>query len=144
MVPARPVAAHIHSRRNRISPAYMLPNSRSECDSGLDRYSTQLKRKFAGQSSGLEPNGRAEQLVDEAAHALGRDREADHQHPDRKREREGRVYVGGRHDAEAVLARCRWVTSATQSAGRKSIEFISTTQTNTVSASGATKRLRSP
>src|SRR5882672_2352751 len=57
MVPARPVAAHIHSSRNRISPAYMLPNSRSECDSGFDTYSTRLNRKFAGQRSGLEPNG---------------------------------------------------------------------------------------
>ena len=39
----------------------------------------------------------------------------------------------------------RWrVTSSTQSAGRKSIAFISTTQTNTVSASGAMKRWRSP
>src|ERR1051325_5535723 len=57
MVPARPVAAHIHSSRNRISPAYMLPNSRSECDSGFEMYSTQLNRKFAGHSSGFEPNG---------------------------------------------------------------------------------------
>src|SRR5438874_6329166 len=57
MVPARPVAAHIHSSRNRISPAYMLPNRRSECDSGLEMYSTQLKRKFAGHSKGFEPKG---------------------------------------------------------------------------------------
>src|SRR5687767_7066699 len=57
MVPTKPVAAHIQRSRNRISPAYMLPNRRSECDRGFDRYSTQLKRKLAGQSSGLEPNG---------------------------------------------------------------------------------------
>src|SRR5712672_2259863 len=57
IVPASPVAAHIHSSRNRISPAYMLPNSRSECDRGLEMYSTQLNRKFAGHRSGLEPNG---------------------------------------------------------------------------------------
>src|SRR5690349_25174653 len=50
-------AAHSHSSRNRISPAYMLPNSRSECDSGLEMYSTQLKRKFAGHSRKWEPNG---------------------------------------------------------------------------------------
>ena len=56
-VPTRPVAAHSHSSRNMISPAYMLPNSRSECDSGLDMYSTRLNRKLAGHSSGLEPNG---------------------------------------------------------------------------------------
>src|SRR5688572_12557596 len=36
------------------------------------------------------------------------------------------------------------VSSPTRSAGRKSIAFISTTHTNTVSASGATKRCRSP
>src|SRR5260221_11937380 len=57
IVPARPVAAHIHSSRNRISPAYMLPKSRSECDSGFEMYSTQLKRKLAGQSRTFEPNG---------------------------------------------------------------------------------------
>src|SRR5688572_22016223 len=57
MMPATPVAAHIHSRRKRISPAYMLPNSRSECDRVFDTYSTIWNRKFAGQSAGCEPNG---------------------------------------------------------------------------------------
>src|SRR3970040_2094119 len=57
MVPARPVAAHIHNSRKSISPAYMLPNSRSECDSGFETYSTRLKSKLNSQSSGLEPDG---------------------------------------------------------------------------------------
>src|SRR3977135_937493 len=57
IVPASPVAAHIQSSRNRISPAYMLPNSRSECDSGFHTQSTQLNRRFAGQSNGFVPNG---------------------------------------------------------------------------------------
>src|SRR5690349_21731157 len=50
-------AAHSQSSRNRISPAYMLPKSRSECESGLETYSTQLKRRFAGQSRTCEPKG---------------------------------------------------------------------------------------
>src|SRR5690242_4310340 len=42
-----------------ISPAYMLPKSRSECDNGLDTYSTALKAKLTGQSTGWPPNGEA-------------------------------------------------------------------------------------
>src|SRR6478672_5178316 len=55
--PDRPVAAHIQSSRNRISPAYMLPNRRSECDSVFEMYSTIWKRKLAGIKSGWEPKG---------------------------------------------------------------------------------------
>ena len=86
-----------------ISPAYMFPKSRSECDSGFETYSTMLKRKLSGHSSGFDPNGRAEELVDETAHALHLDREADHQHPDRERQREGGVHVRGGDDAEAMM-----------------------------------------
>src|SRR6185436_11302351 len=50
-------AAQSHSSRNRISPAYMLPNSRNECDSGLDTYSTQAEGGFAGHSRKCLPNG---------------------------------------------------------------------------------------
>ena len=63
------------SSRKMISPAYMLPNSRSECDSGLETYSTKLNSRLSGHSSGLRAERRAEQLVDPAAQALGRDRE---------------------------------------------------------------------
>src|SRR3954463_10292769 len=57
IVPVSPVAAHIQSSKNRISPAYMLPKRRSECDSVFEMYSTIWKRKLAGISSGCEPNG---------------------------------------------------------------------------------------
>ena len=57
MVPTRPVAAQIQSRMKMISPAYMLPYSRSEWESGFEMYSTALKRRLAGQSSGFDPNG---------------------------------------------------------------------------------------
>src|SRR5690349_122148 len=50
-------AAQSHSSRKRISPAYILPKSRNECDSGLETYSTQLNRKLAGQSMTWAPNG---------------------------------------------------------------------------------------
>src|SRR3974390_1719617 len=40
-----------------ISPAYMLPNSRNECESGFDTYSMKLNIRLAGHSSTLEPNG---------------------------------------------------------------------------------------
>src|SRR5580765_8564743 len=55
----QPMAAEasIHSSRKMISPAYMFPKSRSECDRGLEMYSTRLKRKLRIHSSGFEPNG---------------------------------------------------------------------------------------
>src|SRR5258706_3901309 len=56
-VPKMPVAASNHSSRKMISPAYMLPNSRSECDRGLDTYSMKLNIRLKIHSSGLEPNG---------------------------------------------------------------------------------------
>ena len=52
-----PVAAHKPKSRKMISPAYMFPYSRSECESGLETYSTKLNSKLAGHNSGLEPNG---------------------------------------------------------------------------------------
>ena len=58
-VPTRPVAAHTHSSRKMISPAYMFPKSRSECDSGFEMYSTMLNRKLAGHSRGFLPKGAA-------------------------------------------------------------------------------------
>ena len=41
-----------------ISPAYMLPKSRSECDSGLETYSTRLNSKLNATSSGESHSGR--------------------------------------------------------------------------------------
>ena len=103
MVPTRPVAAHSHSSRKMISPAYMLPNSRSECDSGLEMYSTRLNRKLAGHSSGFEPNGAQNSSWIQPPRPFDLDREEDHQQPHRQRQREGRVDVGRRHDAQVVL-----------------------------------------
>ncbi len=40
-----------------ISPAYMLPNSRSECDSGLETYSIRLNSRLNAISSGAAHNG---------------------------------------------------------------------------------------
>src|ERR1700751_6115643 len=56
-VPARPVAAHNPISKKIISPAYMFPYKRNESDSGLDKYSTKLNSKLAGQSRGFEPKG---------------------------------------------------------------------------------------
>src|SRR4249919_2163043 len=56
-VPARPVAAHKPISKKIISPAYMFPYKRNESDNGLDRYSTKLNSKLAGQSRRFEPNG---------------------------------------------------------------------------------------
>src|SRR6476619_7093113 len=55
--PATPVAAHRPSSMKMISPAYMFPYSRSECERGFDTYSTALKSRLNGHSSGLAPNG---------------------------------------------------------------------------------------
>src|SRR5436309_2330445 len=60
--PTRPAPAIIHRSRKMISPAYMLPKSRSECDRGLEMYSTRLNRRLKQTKSGdihrgLTPNG---------------------------------------------------------------------------------------
>ena len=133
--PTTPEAAHSQSSRKMISPAYMFPKSRSECDSGLETYSTRLNSEIERPEQGVRAERRAEELVDAAAHALHLDREEDHQRQHRERQRESRVHVGGRHQAPSVLA-TTCVPSAMTSTGRKSIAFISSTQTNTVSASG--------
>ena len=44
--PKTPEAANIPMRRNITSPAYMFPNSRNECDNGLDTYSIMLNKKL--------------------------------------------------------------------------------------------------
>ena len=77
----RPVAAHIHSSRKMISPAYMLPNSRSECESGLETYSTIVEQEVERAQQRVRAERREEQLVHPAAEALDRDREDDHQQP---------------------------------------------------------------
>src|SRR3990170_1419681 len=56
-VPNMPVAASSQSSRKMISPAYMLPNSRSACDSGLETDSIAFSSRVAGHSSGLAPDG---------------------------------------------------------------------------------------
>ena len=55
--PTMPAVARSHSSRKMISPAYMFPKRRSECDSGFEMYSTRLKTKLSGHRTGLEPNG---------------------------------------------------------------------------------------
>src|SRR5438445_1072347 len=56
-VPQYPAAAIDHKSREMISPAYMLPKSRSECDRGFEMYSTRLNRRFGSHSSTFEPKG---------------------------------------------------------------------------------------
>src|SRR6266568_345555 len=61
-LPNMPVAASSHNSRKMISPAYMLPNNRSECDSCLDTYSMKLNNRLKNTRngdahSGLTPNG---------------------------------------------------------------------------------------
>ena len=41
-----------------ISPAYMLPYNRSECDSGFEMYSMRLNNKLKAISSGDAHSGR--------------------------------------------------------------------------------------
>src|SRR3972149_6980588 len=55
--PLRLGAAHSQSSRKKISPAYMFPYNRSECDRGLDTYSTRLNRKLNGHRMGFAPKG---------------------------------------------------------------------------------------
>src|SRR5258706_5869232 len=138
------VAASNHSSKKMISPAYMLPNSRSECDSGLETYSMKLNIRLKGHSSGLEPNGAQKSSCTQPPRPLA--------------EIEKPIISSQTDSASAKVVftsavgtmRNAWTwntsssTQPTISTGRKSIEFITSTQTNTVSAAGATKRFRSP
>ena len=53
IVPVTPVAAHRPINKNITSPAYILPNSRNEWESGFEIYSIRLKAKFATNNNGL-------------------------------------------------------------------------------------------
>src|SRR6266540_7337851 len=50
-------AAHNHSSRKMISPAYILPNNRNECDSGFETYSMRLNSRLKTSSNGEAHNG---------------------------------------------------------------------------------------
>jgi hypothetical protein len=81
----------------------MLPKSRSECDSGFDRYSTRLNRQVERPQQRIAAERRAEELVDPAAQALDLDAVEDHQREHRQRERERRVHVGRGHAPPVML-----------------------------------------
>ena len=55
IVPEIPVAAHIPSNKKITSPAYILPKSRNECESGFETYSIKLNRKLRGSTQNLVP-----------------------------------------------------------------------------------------
>src|SRR3970282_47069 len=53
--PHAPVGASSQRSRKMISPAYMLPNKRSACDSGLDTYSIALSSRLGIHNRGVLP-----------------------------------------------------------------------------------------
>src|SRR5688572_3056382 len=121
----------------------MLPNSRSECDSGLEMYSTRLKRKLAGHSSGLLPNGaQNSSWIQPPSPLAAIENQIIIANTDSDNAKVVLTSAVGtrRHSCMPIAPNA----AATQSAGMKSIEFISTTQTKTVSAAGAMNLLRSP
>src|SRR3990172_3468190 len=149
-VPTTPVAAQRPSNKKIISPAYMLPNSRNECDKGLEMYSTRLNKRLNSSSNGDNQNGltpKGEQnsscmkpptpLTLKLKKIISTQTESDNANVVLT------SAVGtGRQACKPSRRSKNKVT--TQSTGRKSIAFISNTHTNTVSAVGATKALRSP
>src|SRR5450759_3127643 len=137
--PLRLVAAHSHSSRKMISPAYMLPYSRSECDSGLDTYSTMLNRKLNGHNSGFEPKGaQNNSWIQPPSPLTAMEKEIISSHTDSDRAKVVLTSAVG-----TMRNSCWWNTwvrtQAMMSTGRKSMAFISSTHTNTVSAAGAMK-----
>ena len=58
IAPAIPLDASSAISRNIISPAYIFPNNRSECDSGFDTYSIRLKSRLNATRSGAAHHGR--------------------------------------------------------------------------------------
>src|SRR5689334_8231422 len=133
-VPTTPTAASIHSSRKRISPAYMFPNRRRECDRGFETYSTTLKRKLSGHSSGLEPKGAQKSSWMKPPTPFSFTAKP--------------IIIAHTDSANAKVVftsavgtsrnPCSGRNIENQSTGRKSMQFISSTQKPTANASGAT------
>src|SRR5690349_2567045 len=114
----------------------MLPNSRSECESVFDMYSTRLKSTFAGQSSGLLPKGAQTKPCTQppgpfAATPKNRLRS------NTEMERAKVVFTSAVGTRRQLCKPSQPNTVETRSAGNQSMAFISTTHTNTVKAAGA-------
>src|ERR1017187_977935 len=137
--PQELLAAHSHNSRKMISPAYMLPYSRNECDSGLDTYSTMLNRKLNGHRMGFAPKGaqNSSWIQPPRPFTLMLKKII------RKNTDSDRAKVVLTSAVGTMRNSCWWNTcvriQAMMSAGKKSIAFISSTHTNTVSAVGAMK-----
>src|SRR5262245_53976781 len=147
-VPTKPDEAHSHSSRKMISPAYMFPNNRNECDSGLDTYSMKLNSRLATASNvpAIHFNGFAERSV-----IPNGAQKSSCSHPPRPLAAMAKPIIRSQTESESAKV---VLTSAVgtrrhsckptalnafvnQSTGRKSIAFITSTHTPTVSASGA-------
>src|SRR5450759_4924268 len=137
--PLRLVAAHSHNSRKMISPAYMLPYNRSECDSGLDTYSTMLNRKLNGHRMGFAPKGAQNSSWIQPPRPFTFMLKK----IIRKNTDSDRAKVVLTSAVGTMRNSCWWNTcvriQAMMSTGRKSMAFISSTHTNTASATGAPK-----
>ena len=121
----------------------MLPKRRSECERVFDTYSTRLNSTFAGHSSGFLPKGAQTKPCTQPPapfaampkYTLSTSTETE----------SAKVVLTSAVGTMRQLCKPSWAnTHDTMSAGSQSIAFINTTQTNTVSAAGATNLLRSP
>src|SRR3990172_5748870 len=146
-VPTTPVAAQRPSNKKIISPAYMLPNSRNECDKGLEMYSARLNKRLNSSSngdnqSGLTPKGEQNSscmkpptpLTLKLKKIISTQTESDNANVVLT------SAVGtGRQACKPSRRSKNKVT--TQSTGRKSIAFISNTHTNSIASSTNAWRL---
>ena len=140
MVPDTPVAAHKPNSKKITSPAYILPNSRNEWDSGLDTYSIRLNKKLAGQTQILLPNGAQNNSCTKPPKPFTLT-EKNIINIQTERARANVVLMSevgtARHFACSPPKKA--TIPATQSTGKKSMEFMAKTHKNTVRAVGAIK-----
>src|SRR3989338_1229640 len=138
IVPASPVAAHMPSNRKMISPAYMLPNRRNACESGLEMYSIRLNRKLAGQTSGCAPKGEQNNSCTQPPRPFTLMlKKIISNHTARASAKVALISDVGTARQYLRPNTCSY-THAMMSTGKKSMAFIIKTQTNTVNAVGAT------
>src|SRR3990167_3044408 len=145
IVPETPVAAHKPNSRKITSPAYILPNNRNECESGFETYSIRLNRKLAGHTHTLLPKGEQNNSCTQPPKPLTLiEKKIIKIHTDKAKANVVLMSEVGTARHLACSPPKNETMPATQSTGRKSIEFMANTHKNTVNAVGAMKLWRLP
>ncbi len=128
----------------------MLPNNRSDSDTGFASSATDSRTKLKAMMNGAAIDAGTSkrrrdrmqrQFGDKTAEALASDRIKNYQDEYRDRHAERDIDVRGRNDLQIRRYQRPEPTSGNQSTGIRSMRFMRKTQTKIVRASGAINRL---